>query len=349
MLLIARTFMRPLISPLVLLLLAALATGCGSPRRELGRLPRPPKPPPAVPPARDVPLDPQLLAAARRELDRAATSDAPQLRANAIEAIRDVLGTNPAALERGTAIQTILAGLVDPAAGVRFAAALAAGELQLAEAGEQVRALADDASPSVRVAARFALHRLGDTTLSHDLEQTALDPDPAVRARTALVLGLLGEPSGIKVLRPMRADPSPVVRVQAHESLWRLGDEEGLRSVIAGTVSGYPDDQMVSLLALAAPRDRRVIEHARAALTGDYLEVNLVAARAVGILGSDDGYGVALRGVNSPDPRQRMLAALAFGAIGRTDAQDKLGKLLKDPEPEVRLAAALALLQLKSA
>ena len=78
-----------------------------------------------------------------------------------------------------------------------------------------------------------------------------------------------------------------------------------------------------------------------------------MAARALGMLGSDDGYGVALLGAKATDPergpRQRHLAALAFGAIGRTDAQDVLATLLKDPIPDVRLAAASAILQLKNA
>jgi HEAT repeat protein len=333
-----------------LVLCILLASGCGPKRQPLGaKSMRPPKSPPPVPERRDVPLDPQLVAAARQELERAATSDAPDLRTNAIEAASRVLQANPAGLgDRDRAVQWILAGLVDPAPRVRFVAAVAVGELRLEPARDEVLGLVDDADPSVGVAARFALHRLGDTSRSHELEETAVAPDPQVRGDTAMVLGLLvDEPSAVNVLRPMRADASPAVRLQAHESLWRLGDEGGLRSMIAGSVSGYPDDQMVSLLGLAAPRDRRVIEHVRAALTGDYLEVNLVAARAMGMLGSDEGYGVALRGADSRDPRQRLLAALAFGAIGRTDAQDELRDLLRDADPNVRLAAATAILQLK--
>jgi HEAT repeat protein len=65
------------------------------------------------------------------------------------------------------------------------------------------------------------------------------------------------------------------------------------------------------------------------------------------MLGSDAGYGVALNGAKSKDPRQRMLAALAFGAIGRTDAQDELAQLLRDPDHDVRIAAATSLLMMR--
>jgi HEAT repeat protein len=98
-------------------------------------------------------------------------------------------------------------------------------------------------------------------------------------------------------------------------------------------------------LALAEPRDTRVLGNVESQLANDdYPEVGLVAARAAGMLGSDDGYGVALKGAKSVDPRQRFLAAMAFGDIGRADAQPILAKLLEDTDPDVRLASAEALL-----
>jgi HEAT repeat protein len=105
---------------------------------------------------------------------------------------------------------------------------------------------------------------------------------------------------------------------------------------------------MLALLALAAPRDQRVLGHIQGQLTNDYDEVTLIAARAAGMLGSDDGYGVALKGARSGDPRQRMLAALAMGAIGRPDSQSSLSVLLRDTNQDVRISAATAILQLKA-
>ena len=67
----------------------------------------------------------------------------------------------------------------------------------------------------------------------------------------------------------------------------------------------------------------------------------------MGMLGSDEGYVVAMKALKSTDPRQRLLAALALGAIGRADAQDELAPLLKDADQTVRIGAATALLQLK--
>src|SRR5438128_850411 len=83
------------------------------------------------------------------------------------------------------------------------------------------------------------------------LEATARDPSPRTRGDTALALGLLGESSGVNVLHPMLYDPSAAVRLQAAESLWRLGDQRGLEALISASLSKYPDDQMLALLALA--------------------------------------------------------------------------------------------------
>jgi hypothetical protein len=163
-----------------------------------------------------------------------------------------------------------------------------------------------------------------------------------------MVLGLLGDPTARRVLLPMLSDQNPAVRLQAAEALWRLGNDHGLDVLVGASISKVPDDQMMAMLALAGPHDSRVLGHIEGNLTADYEEVALVAARAAGMVGSDAGYGVALKGIKSPQARQRMLAAMAFGAIGRADAQEYLAPLLKDEDADVRLAAATAILQLKS-
>ena len=323
---------------LIVLLTVAMA-GCGPKDRPM-KAPRPPKAPPRPPAPVVTPLDLDLAAAASKEIYQAFFSADPIIRAHAIEALRQVgsVGSHG----------TILKGLDDKASVVRFASAMAVGELKLKQAHDKLLQMVDtDPSRDVQVAVRFALHRIGDKRLSHDLEKAAMADDRSVRANTAVVLGLLEEPSAQKILRAMVLDRDPAIRLMAAESLWRLGDERGLTLLVAGTVSMYPDDQMISYLALAAPRNTKVIEHVRGGLVNDYTEVSLVASRAMGMLGSDEGYVVAMNALDSADPRHRALAALALGAIGRSDAQDELKPLLTDPNPDVRLSAATAILQLK--
>lgn len=332
-----------------LLLIASLGCGGGGgPRTGRGgrpvgqiRQPPPPKEAPPAPPRQNVPLDPALSAAARRKVVEAMQSSDPLVRAQAIEALR----ASPDAESN----RQVVRALADPHPGVRFAAAMLVGELGIRDGYPSLRRLAGDPDANVQVAARFALHKLGDARLTHDLEKLAQSEDPRVRRNVALALGLLGEKSAIRtILRVLRSDADPLVRQQAIEAMWRLGDDEALKSIVALTASGYADDKIVGLLALAAPRRQIVREHVRGLLAGDdvHVEVTLVAARAMGMLGSDEGYKIALDAARSRDPQQRFLAALALGAIGRPDAQDDLRRLLADPEPNVQLAAASAALQL---
>jgi len=296
---------------------------------------------PTYPEPHPVALDQGLSAAAKTVLADALVAPETEVRVHAIEAIRL---TDP---QEHSA--DILHAMRDPQPQVRFAAALAAGDLRLQESRSILLEMASDTSPNVRVAVLYALHRLGDTHLSHELEAFARDASPLVRGNTAMVLGMLGEPTALRILKVMRLDQNPAVRQQASEAMWKLHDQAGLEDLVALSLSKHPDDQMIGLIGLAEPRDSRVRQRVRNGLTADYPEVTLVAARAMGMLGSDEGYGLALQGANSADKRQRQLAAFAIGAIGRPDSQPQLRKLMADPAPDVRLAAATALLQLKPA
>lgn len=319
----------------IALTLVTLLIGCGPRKPKLYRAPEPPAPPPR----REVPVDPARVEAARNELFGAAKSSDELIRAHAIEGIRESMGS--------AGRNVIVEAFVDPAPLVRFAAAMAAGELRLDNVKPLLIKLTEDENPHVQIGAIFALHRLGDKRYSLGLEEALASGDPRVRSNAALALGRLGEPSAIKILRPRLRDPAVEVRLQAAEALWRLGTDEGLEYVVAGSISRNPGHQMVALLALAGPRDARVAEHIRPALISDYTEVALVAARALGQLGFDDGYAIAIQAARSSESRQRALAALALGAIGRADAQDTLAALLRDPDPDVRVAAAAALLQVR--
>jgi HEAT repeat protein len=325
--------------------LAVFAIGCAAPppsgaKREkaLKELPPAPKPPEYAA-AKAVPLDNDLREQARQQILTSFRSSSTVMRCQAVEAAQLGLGAEATGL--------IMGALGDAKPLVRFAGAMAAGTLRLETARSTLINLAEDNDANVRVAVRYALHRLGDTSRSRDLEQYSISNDPVVRRNTVMALGLLGEKTAVRVLWPMQKDVDSSVRLAVAEAMWRLGEDEGLKSCVAACVSQYPDDQIIGTLALAGPRDKRIRPYLRGKLTTPYDEVNLAAARALGMIGEDLGYGVAMKGARADDPRQRALAALAFGEIGRSDAQPVLAGLLKDNEEPVRIAAALGVLQLK--
>jgi HEAT repeat protein len=145
----------------------------------------------------------------------------------------------------------------------------------------------------------------------------------------------------------LKRDPNAAVRQQALEGMWRMKDEEAMKELVGYTASRFVDDQMFALQALAAPRDHQMKGLITGFLTGDWVEVQLTAARALGQLDSDRGYAVVTDAADSSDPLHRFLVARALATIGRSDSQDLLRKLMSDSAPRVRLAAAGAILQLK--
>jgi HEAT repeat protein len=323
------------------ILLALVASGCAGPARSgspsAKRRDEPPVPPP--PPRVNVPLNESLRASARDQINAALASDDPVIRTHGVEAAREALASG--------ARTQILKALQDKEGIVRYAAAMATGELRLDGAQPLLIKMINDPDANAQIGAIFALHRLGDYRYSVGLENALKSPDPNVRATAAFALGRLGEKSAINILRLALRDRAIEVRLQAAEALWRLGDEEGLKTLVAASLSGHPAHAMVGLLGLAAPNDSRIREHIRAGLESDYLEVKLVAGRALGMIGSDEAYVLARDTTHSSDARQRYLAALALGAIARTDSQDTLAPLLKDSDPDVRVAAATAILELR--
>jgi len=211
------------------------------------RLPKPPKAPPPPPKKVAMPIDPALTAQAKDVLAGAFASNDPVLRANSVEATQKTLGA--AGAER------ILAGLDDSSALVRFASAMAAGRIPVPQAYDRLRNLANDPNTSVQIGAKFALHMLGDKTRTHDFEKYVQDPNPRVRANAVFALGLTNEPSALKLLGSLRGESDPAVRLEIVEAMYRLGDADARDQLVMGTVSAYPDDQIVSILALASTHD----------------------------------------------------------------------------------------------
>jgi len=285
-----------------------------------------------------VPLD--VRAEARRIIDSSLTHRSEIVRAHAVEAVKDTVGSS--------GHEQIIAAMSDPAPVVRFAACMAAGELRLPQAVPVLRKMMGEPNinSDVQVAVIFALHRLGDVRYSAGLEEALGSTRAGTRGNAVLALGRLGEPTAVRVIRPRLKDSDVGVRLQAAEALWRLGDEEGLKALASAALSGNPSHQMTALLALAGPRRREVIQHVRESLESDRLEVRLVAARAMGMLGSREGLAIARGATTHPEAAMRYLSALALGAIGDPDTLPLLRRMLSDSDADVRLAAAVAVFAL---
>ncbi len=260
----------------------------------------------------------------------------------------------------------IRAALRDDHPAVRFAACIAVGRLHDEVSERTLRELVNDPDGSVRVAALFALHRLGHSEQTSSMPAFLLtNPDAAVRRNAALVFGFMNEPSAVKVLARAMKDRDAGVRQHALEAMARLGVHEAKQELGFMTNAGVGSQETFAIQALSAAKDRAYLDVFRGKLaTGSHVETRLAAARALGRLGSDEGFEFALSTLRTYRPRRgeaddppeqkalrvRQLAVAALGDIGNDEAEPELAKLLEqNDDPRLQVAAARAILEILEA
>ena len=279
----------------------------------------------------------------------------PAVRVEAVEAL-ETCGQ-----ERG--LPWLRSALMDDHPAVRFAACVAVGVRRDGVSQSAVRALLDDSDASVQVAALFALHRLGRKQRTGRIATFLLnDEGPAVRRNAALILGLLEEPGAIKVLARAMKDVDAGVRQHALEAMARLGNAEACQELAFMANTGVGSEEVFALNALAAAGNPVYQDTFRYKLaTAPHIETQLAAARGLGLLGSTEGFEIALGALRRRGPllkdardppqgqilRRRQLAAAALGAIGQTDALPALAEMLEESvDPRVQVSAARAILDI---
>jgi len=274
------------------------------------------------------------------------------LRANAIEAIQ------PMPDRAGPLVQR---GLEDDRAVVRYAASVTAGMLELKSMREALRPLLRDASPSVRAASLYALHRLGAEVDITPLAGLLRSKDGRVRANVALLLGLIGEESAAPMLKAAAEAPLPkadavdaaVVRCQIAEAIVRLGDDSELNTLRAGAYNTFGEVRVVSISAMGAVKDRRMIPALKQFLKDEPQkeppEVKLAAAASLARMRDYAGRSTVLALSEHSDPRVRSQAAWAMGWFTGGRSEARLGALLEDETPTVRIAAASAVIRRSAA
>lgn len=272
----------------------------------------------------------------------------PLVRVNAIE----VVGTTRLArfLPR---VQTLLQDQVVP---VRFAAALAIGDIQYTPAKAGLNPLLKDSDSNVIIAASYAMSRIGYPEYLQVVREALKSPDPTVRANAAFLLGRAGDRISLPALQKIQEekDSADKVRFQALEARAMLGDEEVLNKLWAIVYSGYHDDRIMGIKAMGALRSRKAQEILLTKLDDAVLEVRLAAAEQLGAFGDTTGEPEVLAVfeqnlASGPDKmaneRINVLAALAIGRICTPKLTKYLPQLLRNESKFVRIAAAKAVFQ----
>jgi HEAT repeat protein len=248
--------------------------------------------------------------------------------------------------------------LQDEFTPVRFAAALAVGDLQYTPAKNQVSRLLRDKDVNVIIAASYAMGKLGATEYFEVIRKALNSNDQTVKSNAAFLLGKTGDKSSLSLLKSVQEDKntSDKVRFQILEARARLGDEEVLQKLWAIVYSAFADDRILGVRAMGLLGTSRARDILITKLDDTVLEVRLAAAGQLGKLNDRIGEAEVLDvfeknltiGLDREAiERANMLTALAIGEICTPDLEKNLPQLLKNESKFVRIAAAKAVFQCK--
>lgn len=297
-----------------------------------------------------------LREAAIELLQQASDSSSPLLRANALEAMQG------APEHVRPMVQRFLA---DDNRGVRFIAAMTAGQHELCDLKHVIQPLLTDQSQSVQAAAIFALRQCGEDADLNPLASMINSSDPEVKANAAMVLAELGNPSAVPMIRAaarrdMPRVPSARVRVvdlQLAEAMVRLGEDRELEVIRASLFAPAEQGELVALACMMIGRlgDARAVPNLvdLATREGDRQlapEIRLAALAALTRI--DPGRvpeDVALQYVRSNRYEVRAQTASTLGHIPGSASINALRLLLNDSNPMVQIAAAGGILQHQAA
>jgi HEAT repeat protein len=273
--------------------------------------------------------------------------ESPIIRSYAIEIV-SVTGTKELV---PIVVQLLKGDIVE----VRFAAALAIGDMRYLAAQNSLRRLLSDTNENIKIGAAYALTRLGKGDFSDIIRRSTKSKDQVVRANAVMLLGKLGRKGDMQLLyQTLRAlDSDDKVKIQAVEALATLGDEKIYQSKCWPLlISKYADDRIMGIKAMGQLGTAEAKNAIKTMLYDDILEVRLYAASQLGRLGDSSGESEILAYLrqNLQNKEERSLAAdtavTAIGQIG-TDALSKLLPVFIDSRNKlIRLSAARSVLLL---
>ena len=239
---------------------------------------------------------------------------------------------------------------------VRFAAALAVGDLEYSPAKKSLNQLLNDNDTNVIIAAAYAMSRLGSFEHLQVLRKATADDDQKVRANAALLLGKSGDKSSLEFLWQALQDKDSDDRVvyQSAEAIAMLGDERIYPKLWTMLISAYADVRLIGVRAMGKLRTPEAKNALIRMLDDDILEVRLVAAEQLGVFRDPIGEPKVLEvfkknltgGVDKQaNERANVLTALAIGQIRTPTLRKFLPQLLQNESKFVRIAAAKAVFQ----
>ena len=239
---------------------------------------------------------------------------------------------------------------------VRFATALAVGDVEYSPAKSSLNKLLKDKDANVIVAAAYAMGKLGSAEHIQILRKSATDNNLKVRANAVLLLGKINDRSSVQLLWNTMQDRSSDDRTiyQSAEALAMLGDQRIFQKLWTMLISAYADVRLMGVRAMGKLKTPEAKNALIRMLDDDVLEVQLVAAEQLGLFNDPRGEQKVLevfekKLTNGTDlqavERINVLTALAIGQIQTPALKKFLPQMLQNDSKFVRIAAAKAVFQ----
>ena len=288
-----------------------------------------------------------LVLEAYRVLIQSLADPNPAVRVNAIEAVVQT--------KRIKLMPRVRRLLNDEFAPVRFAAAVAVGDMDYSFAKKAVTGLFADPDSNVKLAACYALIRLGSEKYREVLRRAIGSSDQTVRANAAFLLGKSDDTEAVKLLywAMQNKNSEDKVIFQAAESLAMLQDDRIYPKLWTMLIAAHADVRVVGVRAMGTLNTREAKNALLTMLDDGVLEIRLAAAEQLGRKADRTGQPEVLdvftrnltAGTDEPG-RQRVyvLTALAIGRIGTPALTRYLPRLIRDQSKAVQIAAAQAVL-----
>jgi HEAT repeat protein len=290
-----------------------------------------------------------LVPAAEKNVSDALKGSDGRMKANAIE-----VASSTGQVQFAPKIAELLK---DPVVPVRFAAALAIGDLQYKTSEQMLQKFLDDPDLNVRIAAACALYKLGNKQYLSIIQASAKQNDQTVKANVAMLLGKLKSTESLPILYKIKDEPNSndASAFSATEAIARIGDEKIYPKIWAMLISVYADDRYMGTRAMGSFGGTKGAEALLTMLEDEVPEVRLSAAELLGSLGDPSGTMIVLEYLTNADQKdekmkqkdekrvmdmRNAIAALAIGQIGDAKLIEYLPKLLKSDSPAVRLSAS---------
>jgi len=289
-----------------------------------------------------------LTMAAYRIILESLSDQNPLIRANAVEVV-----SQTGQIKLVPKVQRLLGDNYPP---VRFAAALAIGDLEYSLGIRGLKELFKDSDSNVKIAACYAMVKLGAPKYKIVLRKAIGSTDQTVRANAAFLIGKSGDRDALKLLYwAMRdKDSADKVKYQAAESIATLGDDRIEPKLWTMLLNIYADVRITGVRAMGALGTQNAKNALITMLSDKVLEVRLAAAEQLGMLGDTAGepevmdvFARRLTSGMEPADRERVnvLTVLAIGRIATPKLMKYLPDFLEDNSKAVRIAAARAVLQ----